>query len=154
MIDPNPNPTAQDAAQAVRLLVRWRKPLLRSGLALAGLMLSAAGYYAHHLLALEGWERVAAAQKAHTEEDRRWKEDHDGRLRKMESQDGVLQLVADTLRTVQQELVALRSTVDRLDGYFRALPRYRGVDDERADPQDRARDRRTSRPGDASSGRP
>lgn len=142
----------RDAAHAVRLAVRWRKPLLVMLGGFCGLVLSAAGYYVHHLSTLEGWEQVAAAQKAHAEEDKHWKEAHDVRLRKVESQDGVLQLVVDTLRTVQQELVALNSTVARLDGYFRALPRYReGRED---DDTDRARDHRAARPRAPPSARP
>lgn len=57
----------RDAAHAVRLAMRWRKPLVAALVGFCGLVLSAAGYYAHHLLAVEGWERVAATQKAHGE---------------------------------------------------------------------------------------
>jgi len=114
----------------VRAVVRHRKAAWTLvGCAVAGLV-AAGGLAARASYQAAQWEAVKAAQVAQAEDAKIWKQDLDARMRRLEAQDGVLAMVAKSLEAMQRQLSTVEQAVARLDGYFQALPHYRGPEDE------------------------
>lgn len=143
MSAPNPTPTPeQDVAHVVRLAARW--PKLLAGL--CSLLLAGATGGATVLYQRQRQADEVASLRAEVQAEKTARAEMDGRMRKFEAQIGIQDLILRTLETMGRQLSTVEQAVARLDGYFQALPRYRGLDDERADASDRTRDRRATRP--------
>lgn len=142
MTSPDSSPTAQDAAHAVRLAVRWRKSLLAIAAGALGIAASAGAYQAlttHRLAAMEALGAKVA--------------DHDRQLQGIKQDVAIMRVDVGVMRAdqakaeaaIQQSKQEVLEEVRELRADLRALynPRRLPLIEE---DDGRERDRRTNTP--------
>lgn len=122
------NPTAEDVGRVLAWALRHRRTARAIVWSAVGLVVAAASTGAAWIYqrqrAVDDRQQMAATISGLRETVRAL----DDRVRVLESQKGVVELVGKTLAAMRDELTTVRETVARLDGYFRVLPMYQQGD--------------------------